>query len=403
MISHADVEKLRGMRAPGPAVLSLYLPVPLDRAGVRGLAAQAEDLMAGAEARGPDGASTARAGPADRDAVLGALTAQGRDWRGQTVAFFACQQLGLFEALPLPSVLPGRAVLATRPHVRPLLAVIQRCPDYLVAITGRRHARVLSVSGNRVETLASQSEQGPRGHGFGGWYGLETRRLQQRIIPLGRHHDQEVAAILARAADVGRPVPLVIAGRHDSITGLLQELPPAAREAFAGSFTADPHALTPARVRELAGPVIEGWVARREQELAGEILGGLAAVGLHASLTAVNQGVVGHLLVAHEGMIPGFACGRCGALSSGSFECPDCGTAARTVPDLLEEMVQRTLDDNGPVTMIRDAPFSVAARLRFPVTEEKASREGADDESCPDPAGADRNSWQGTGWIRGAG
>jgi hypothetical protein len=61
-------------------------------------------------------------------------------------------------------------------------------------------------------------------------------------------------------------------------------------------------------------------------------------------------------------------CGRCGTLSTGSVECPDCGTAAPTVPDLLEEMVQRTLDDDGPVTMIRDAPFSVAARLRFPVT-----------------------------------
>jgi len=368
MISHADVEKLRGMRAPGPTVLSLYLPVPLDPAGVRGLAARAEDLMAGAGVGGPDGASIAKAGHADRDAVLGALAAHGRDWLGHTVAFFACQQLGLFEALPLPCVLPGRAVLTTRPHVRPLLAAIQRCPDYLVVITSRRHAQVLSVSGNQVETVARQSGDGPRGHGFGGWYGLETHRVQQRIIQLGRHHYREVAAILARTADVGPHVPLVIGGHNDSIAGLLQELPPAAREAFAGSFTADPHALTPARVRELATPVIEGWVTRREQEQAAKILGGLAAVGLHASLAAVNQGAVGHLLVAHEGMIPGFACGRCGALSTGSDECPDCGTAARTVPDLLEEMVQRTLDDNGPVTMIRDAPFSVAARLRFPVT-----------------------------------
>ena len=368
MISHADVEKLRGMRAPEPAVLSLYLPVPMDPAGARGLAARAEDLMASAGAGGPGGSSIAKSGHADRDAVLGALAAHGRDWLGHTVAFFACQQVGLFEALPLPCVLPGRAVLATRPHVRPLLAAIQRCPDYLVAITSRRHARVLSVSGNRVETVASQSEEGPRSHGFGGWYGLETHRIQQRIIQLGRHHYRETAAILERAASVGQHVPLVIGGHDDSITGSLKELPPAAREAFAGSFTADPHALTPARVRELARPVIEGWVARREQELAGEILGGLAAVGLHASLAAVNQGVAGHLLVAHEGMIAGYMCGRCGALSTGSVECPDCGTAARTVPDLLEEMVQRTLDDNGPVTMIRDAPFSVAARLRFPVT-----------------------------------
>jgi hypothetical protein len=102
-------------------------------------------------------------------------------------------------------------------------------------------------------------------------------------------------------------------------------------------------------------------------------------------------------------MIPGFVCGRCGALSTGSDECPDWGTAAPAVPDLLEEMGQRTLDDNGPVTVIRDAPFSVAARLRFPVTGEESVTKGADDEGCPDRAGAGRNPWQGSGWVRGAG
>ena len=121
------------------------------------------------------------------------------------------------------------------------------------------------------------------------------------------------------------------------------------RETFAGSFTADPHTLTPRQVRELASPVIDSWVTRGERELAGQILGGLAAVGLHASLAAVNKSAVGHLLVAHESMIAGQVCGRCGALSTGSDECPDRGTAARTVPDLLEEIMQRTLDCNGQV------------------------------------------------------
>ena len=46
MFSCADVEKLRSVRAPEPTVLSLYLPVPLDPAGIRGLAAEAADLMA---------------------------------------------------------------------------------------------------------------------------------------------------------------------------------------------------------------------------------------------------------------------------------------------------------------------------------------------------------------------
>jgi len=374
MISYADVDKLRSMHAPGPAVLSLYLPVPLDPVGLRGLAAEARDLMVGAGASGPDGASTVQVGHADRQAVLGAVAGHGRDWLGHTVALFACGQLGLFEALPLPCALPERAVLATRPHVRPLLAAIQRCPGYRVAIADRRHAWVLSVSGNQVTTVARQSEQGPRSPGFGGWYGLETYRVQQRIIQLGRHHYRDTASILARAAESGGRVPLVIGGHHDSIAGLLQALPTAVREAFAGSFLADPHTLTPAKIRELAAPVIDGWVRRRERELAGEILGQtperLAAVGLFASSAAVNEGAVAHLLVTDEGTIPGFVCGRCGALSAGSDQCPDWGIAARAVPDLLEEMVQRTLDDDGQVTVIRDASFSVAAKLRFPVTRE---------------------------------
>jgi len=368
MISYADVEKLRSIHAPQPVVLSLYLPVPLDPVGVRGLAAEARDLMARAGADGPDGASASAVSDADRHALFDALAAQGRDWLGHTVAFFVCGELSLFEVLPLPCALAERAVLATRPHVRPLLAALQRCPDYRVAIADRRHAWVLTVSGNQVETVARQSVEGPRSPGFGGWYGLETHRTQQRIIQLGRHHYRDTAAILHRAADPGRNTPLVIGGHHDSIAGLLQALPPAVRKDFAGSFTADPHTLTPARIRELASPVIEGWVARRERELSDEISGRLTAVGLRASLAAVNEGAVARLLVAHESMIPGFVCGRCGALSTGSDQCPDWGTAARAVPDLLEDMVQRTLDDDGPVTVISDAPFGVAAKLRFPVT-----------------------------------
>jgi hypothetical protein len=370
MINHADVEKLRSMHAAEPVVLSLYLPVPLDPTATRGLAAEAGNLMAEVGASGPDEIGTTRVSDTVREAVLDALAAHGRDWLGHTVVFFVCGELGLFEALPLPCVLPERAVLATRPHIRPLLAALQRCPHYRVTVADRRHAWILSVSGDQVETVATQDDQGPRSPGFGGWYGLETHRIQQRLIQLGRHHYRHTAAILQRAADPNGHVPLVIGGHQDSVAGLLQALPSAVRSDFAGSFTADPHTLTPARIRELAGPVIEGWVARRERELSEEIFGQLAAVGLHASLAAVNEGAVARLVVAHERMIPGFVCGRCDELSTGSDECPDWGTAARAVPDLLEEMVQRTLDGDGQVAVIRDAPFSVAARLRFPVTSE---------------------------------
>ena len=378
MFGYADVEKLRGVCAPGSAVLSLYLAVPLDPAAIRGLAAAAAELMASAAGlAGGTESDGRRVEAADREAVLDALAAYGRDWGGHTVAFFACRELGLFEALPLPCLLPERAVLTSRPYIRPLLAAVQRCPDYQVALADREHARVLSVSGSRVETIATQVDRGPRSSGFGGWHGLQAHRIQRRIIELGRHHYRDTAAILERAA-ADEHMPLVIGGHQDSISGLLRALPPAAREVFAGSFHADPHTLTEARIRELAGPVIGRWVARRERELAEEVVAGppgrLAAVGLPACLAAVGRGAVNRLLVPDEGMIPGFACDHCGALSADRGECPDCGAAMRPVPDLLEEMVQRTLDDDGWATVVRDAPFSVAAKLRFPVTAEGSGR-----------------------------
>lgn len=376
MWGYADVEKLRNVWAPGDGVLSLYLPVPLDPAEMRGLAAGAADLMA--SARAPDGGGPGtgvRVDAADREAVLDALAAHGRDWLGHTVAFFACRGEGLFEAAPLPCPAGPRAVLAPRPYIRPLLAAVQRRPEYRVAIIDRRHAWVLAVRGDRVETVARRDGAGPRSPGFGGWYGLEAHRTQQRIIRLGRQHYRDTAAILDRA---GSGVPLVIGGHRDSIAGLLQALPATAREVFAGSFHADPHTLTEPGARELAAPVVAGWVARREREAAQEILrettGGLAAVGLPACLAAAGEHAVAHLLVPDEGVIPGFACGHCGTLSADGGACADCGAAARPVPDLLEEMVQRTLDDHGQVTVIRDAPFSVAAKLRFPVTAEGSRR-----------------------------
>jgi len=145
-------------------VLSLYLAVPLDPAGIRGLAAGAVELMACAVGLAggteDDHRVRARVEAADREAVLGVLAAHGRDWAGHTVAFFACQELGLFEVLPLPCLLPERAVLTGRRYIRPLLAAVQRCPDCRVVIVDRERARVLAVSGSRVEIVATQVDRG---------------------------------------------------------------------------------------------------------------------------------------------------------------------------------------------------------------------------------------------------
>ena len=209
--------------------------------------------------------------------------------------------------------------------------------------------------------------------GFGGWYGLESYRVQQRVTQLARRHYQDVVAILEREARAGDDRPLVIGGHPEGITQLLSLLPEHLREQYAGSFAADPHKLTTARVRELASAVLADWAARREQQLAAEDGGATqradAVAGLPACLAAVNARAVSMLLIPDQRLIPGFVCGRCGAISLTGDDCPDWGAAARPIPDLLEEMAVRVLDDHGQVVAVHQQPWSVAARLRFPVPQ----------------------------------
>jgi peptide chain release factor subunit 1 len=371
MISRAEVDKLLSVCADGPSVLSLYLWVPLDPAALRGVPARAGELFALAARNGPGLPGTVQVQAEDRRAVHGLLAAHARDWLGHTVAIFACGQAGLAEALPLPCRLQERAVLATRPHVRPLLLAIQRCPAYRAVVVDRRHAWLFHACGEHIESTALPPAPGLRSHGFSGWYGLQAYRVNERIIELTRQHYHDTAALLERAAHTTGPEPLVIGGHEGSIAQFLAVLPAGLRDDFAGSFVADPHTLTPAKVRDLASHVIEQWLDQRDQHLVAEILqeppDGLTAEGLGACLAAASQHAIKLLLVPAGGLIPGYACQRCGALSSTGDGCPHGAAALLAVPDLLEELAVTTLSDGGQAETLYDPPGGICARLRYPL------------------------------------
>jgi len=331
MITRAEIEKLGALHVVEPAMLSLYLamPPPAD------LAARAAELIAAAEA-----ACGQPMAEQDRIWVLERLPPCARDWPWRTVSVFACAGTGLLEAIPLPCPLPERGVLGVRPHIRPLLLAWQRDPAYHVAVVDQRRAWLFQVDGDEVESV---------------W------------VPTARH-DHDTAAQLTELMRRGEPGPLVLGGDGDSSRRLLAAVPPMVREAIAGSFTADPRTLTAARVRELASPVIARQSELRARSTAAAILamppGDQSAVGLPACLAAVSAGPVPALVVPRDGLVAGYECGRCGTLSLGADDCcPDWGTAALPVPDVIEEMVSRVLEDGGEVTVITDGSCQVAARL----------------------------------------
>ncbi|MHB1594446.1 MAG: baeRF10 domain-containing protein [Streptosporangiaceae bacterium] len=376
MITPDEAARLRAARSEESGVVSVYLPVPLDLAEHRGLPTKARQL-----ARSAAGEAAGRGGPPasdeDLEWIYRTVEENSQEWLGHTIALFACGASGLAEAVPLPGLLPERAVVAARPYLRPLLAAIQRHPAYRVAIIDARHAWILAISDDRIETVAQRTDAGVPSTGFAGWYGLESHRIQQRIIQLSRQHFRDIMALL-QDPDGGMPRPLLIGGQDSEVRQFLAIAARPVTDAVIGTFSVDLQTATPARVRELAGPVVAEWARAAEADLVREVLSEppdtTVTTELAGCLAAIRTGAVGELILADEKVVPGFACEACGTLSRevGDCDCPEPGSTQVPVPDLLEVMAGRTLDAGGQVTAVREAPFTVAARLRFPVTTRAA-------------------------------
>lgn len=364
MITYGEVEKLRSARAADQSVLSLYVYVPSDPANLRQLSARAADLIEGAAAHSPGTLHRADALLAGRT-----LAQHAGDWLGHTLGIFVSEQLSLLDLVPLPGRFAERVVLATRPHLRPVLAALERYPDHRIVVIDHRHAWLIAVAGERIEVVAQVPADVAPSAGFGGWY-LEPSHGLQRVTELAPYLYQDAARILDRQARSGRPQPLVVGGHADSITQLLALLPHAALTEYAGSFVADPKMLTVARVRELAAPVISRWVERRERQVIDAVTapppGMPTAIGMEECLSAVNAGTTDLLLIADEPMVPGFHCERCDELAISSDGCCDWGAASWPVPDLLEEMAWRVLHGGGQILSVRRLPCMAAARPQLP-------------------------------------
>jgi peptide subunit release factor 1 (eRF1) len=256
---------------------------------------------------------------------------------------------------------------------------LQRHPAYRVAVVNRRHAWLFAVAGDRIDTVTQSAAAGVRSPRYGGWSGLESHRINERIAELTHHHFHDIAGILAQVIRPGQE-RLVVGGHADTIPQFLAMLPSDLRDRFAGSFVADTSALTPARARALASPIIRNWVEKSGRQLVTRIRqeppGGLAATGLEACLTAVRQHAVLILAMSAQGVVPGFACRRCGAVGATAAGCAHPGSVAFAVPDLIEEIAVSTLHDGGRVQAVPDPPGGIAAYLRFPPSRRSSAGPG---------------------------
>jgi peptide subunit release factor 1 (eRF1) len=294
----------------------------------------------------------------------------------QGLAIFACEGIGLFEALPLPVVHRSRLAVDRSPLVRELASVEDEFGRLLTVVLDRTAARFFEVTAYDTRELSGLRADNTRGKRFhsdqaGTMWGEHT--YHNRIRQEKQRHFEAVARELF-AIDRRQPAHgLVLAGTGSEAGAVEPFLHNYLVERVIGTARLNPKEATPAAVHAATLAVREAW--ERESERAavhemGEGLGtGWAVHGIDSTLRALARGQVRTLLVDADASEPGFRCGDSGRLARTERECRDEGPPV-PVLDIVDDAIEEALRQGVEVNVVyepeaRTAVDGLAGLLRF--------------------------------------
>ncbi len=372
-------------------VVSCYLKLePRDRGRGKYLIKvknRARQLLQGLEARGLDRTAHAQV-ERDVERIRDYLSHPGQLPAGRGIALFACEPLGLFEALPLPMVFRSRLVVDHSPLVRELAALDDEFGRVVCAVYDRTNARFFEVTARGVaelpdlaaaDTTRSTHFHGPR-EGRGG--GAASRasapgehNFNQRIREEKQRHYAQIAQ---RLFDITRERPVrgvVLAGAKADVGAVEPHLHPYVSDAMIGGVRLNPKTVTESDLLEAVLDVRQTtereWERRHLKELRDGMGTGWALNGMTATLEALSRGQVHTLLVDGQADRPGFRCDGSGRLGVTDDVCVGDGPAT-PVPDVVDEAIEEALRQGARVDVVEDAEVrqhvdGLACLLRFRV------------------------------------
>jgi peptide subunit release factor 1 (eRF1) len=292
------------------------------------------------------------------------------------VALFACEGIGLFEAIPLPAVHRSRIGVDATPLVRELASAEDEFGRLLTVVLDRTSARFFMVTAYdtiELSGLRADSTRGKRFHGDQSGPGWGEHTYHNRIRGEKQRHYEAIAHEL-----------FVIDRRHPAQGIVLAAIGTEARavepflhsylvERVMGTAKLNPKEASPARVHAATLAVREQWERASERMLVQEVIesegSGWAVNGLDRTLRALAHGQVRALLVNADAAEPGFRCGDSGRLARTARDCHGEGEPL-PVLDVVDDAIEEALRQRLAVNVIyeegaRVSVRGLAALLRF--------------------------------------
>jgi peptide subunit release factor 1 (eRF1) len=294
----------------------------------------------------------------------------------QGIALFACEPIGLFEAIPLPFVYRSRLAVDTSPLVRELASVEDEFGRLLTVVLDRTAARFFEVTAFGAVELPSLWADATRGGRFRGdadGPGWGEHTYNNRIRAEKQRHYEAIARELF-AIDRRHPAHgIVLAAIGTEAAAVEPFLHNYLVERVLGTARLNPKEATPALVHQSTLAVREAWERDSERALVREMqeaLGsGWAANGMTPTLRALSRGQVRALLVHADAGQPGFRCADTGRLALTERDCRGEGEPT-PVLDVVDDAIEEALRQGVDVNVVyepeaRDAIEGLAGLLRF--------------------------------------
>jgi len=301
-------------------------------------------------------------------------------WSGNSVVVFSCQPMDWFKSYSLAIPVYNRVRIGNRPHVKPLVDLLDSYGGYGVVLIDKQSARlfnfhmgelreetdILGETIRRTKRGGGSQAQGRRGGTAGQTdYTDEVAERNMRDVA-------DIGAQFFRDREIRR---ILIGGSDDNVAQFRSLLPKTWQSLVVGTF---PVSMTASHNDILEKAINVGQAAEIQHEIqlvkkvvTSAAKGKAAVLGFDDTLHAVKEKRVQLLLIREGYREPGKRCQSCGYLTSSSMDtCPYCEGTLEEVSDIVEVAVRNVIRSAGDVEIIRrDQDISgfdqIGALLRF--------------------------------------
>ncbi len=313
----------------------------------------------------------------DAEAVLRYFE-QSHPWSGRGVAVFSAQAADFFRVYTMQVSVRDQVWESKHPYVRPLVSLFDAYGYYGVVLIDKTRARFFLFHLGVLTEQDGFEGQEVRQVKAGGGSSAPGRRvgapgLDNYIAEVVERNMREAAHAAMRFFTRHKVRRILLGGSEENVALFRKMLPKRWQSLIVGAFPMEmraSHAEVWQKAMEIGEEAERKQEARLLERLQTEAArGGLAVLGLDETLGAVHEGRA-HIVVVEEGYrAAGYRCTGCGFLTTQPLEtCPFCGSAFEEVPDAVELVVRKALDEGTEVEMVPhtlEAIGHIGALLRY--------------------------------------